>query len=67
MRTLGYRRAAEFIEKGVLIEVVLSHPAGGPHLALRPRPRPGRGRRRLRLLRDRGARQRRDPGARRPP
>lgn len=38
MRTLGYRQAAEFIEKGVLIEVVLSHPAGGPHLALRLAP-----------------------------
>lgn len=37
-RTLGYRRAAEFVEQGVLIEVVLSHPAGGPDLALRLDP-----------------------------
>ncbi|MFI0766237.1 VOC family protein [Streptomyces sp. NPDC021218] len=37
-RTLGYRRAAEFVERGVLTEVVLSHPAGGPDLALRLDP-----------------------------
>ncbi|MFD8863748.1 VOC family protein [Streptomyces sp. NPDC059590] len=37
-RTLGYQRAAEFLEQGVLIEIVLSHPAGGPDLALRLDP-----------------------------
>ncbi len=32
---LGYRVAAEFVEQGTLMGYAMSHPAGGPDLALR--------------------------------
>ncbi|MET0189489.1 MAG: VOC family protein [Pseudonocardia sediminis] len=35
---LGYRVAAEFVEQGVLMGLALSHPNGGPDLALRLDP-----------------------------
>jgi catechol 2,3-dioxygenase-like lactoylglutathione lyase family enzyme len=35
---LGYRLAAEFVEAGVLMGLVLEHPNGGPGLALRLDP-----------------------------
>ncbi len=37
-RTLGYVRAIEFVEKGVLMGIGMDHPRGGPHLALRLDP-----------------------------
>jgi catechol 2,3-dioxygenase-like lactoylglutathione lyase family enzyme len=37
-RVLGYRRAAEFVEDGVLMGVGTVHPAGGPDLAFRLDP-----------------------------
>lgn len=36
--TLGYGLQLEFVEQGVLMGVALSHPAGGPGLALRLDP-----------------------------
>ncbi len=35
---LGYRVTVEFVEKGVLMGVVMAHPNGGPDLALRLDP-----------------------------
>lgn len=37
-RVLGYRRVAEFLERGTLTGLALDHPAGGPHLGLRQDP-----------------------------
>jgi catechol 2,3-dioxygenase-like lactoylglutathione lyase family enzyme len=37
-RTLGYRRAAEFVEGDVLMGIALVHPAGGPELGIRMNP-----------------------------
>jgi catechol 2,3-dioxygenase-like lactoylglutathione lyase family enzyme len=37
-RVLGYRRAAEFVEKGVLMGIGMTHPAGGPDFGLRLDP-----------------------------
>jgi len=37
-RVLGYRRAAEFVEDGVLMGVAMVHPDGGPELAFRLDP-----------------------------
>jgi len=36
--TLGYRRAAEFVEDGVLMGIAMVHTAGGPELAFRLDP-----------------------------
>ncbi len=35
---LGYRRQIEFVEQGVLMGIVMTHPNGGPDLALRVDP-----------------------------
>lgn len=37
-RTLGYQRSIEFVEKGTLMGIGMSHPDGGPHLTLRLDP-----------------------------
>ncbi|MDQ2959599.1 MAG: VOC family protein [Candidatus Dormibacteraeota bacterium] len=37
-RTLGYERAIEFVEQGMLMGVALDHPVGGPQLVLRLDP-----------------------------
>jgi catechol 2,3-dioxygenase-like lactoylglutathione lyase family enzyme len=34
-KVLGYERAAEFVEEGVLMGIAMVHPAGGPELAFR--------------------------------
>ena len=34
-RVLGYHRAAEFVEDGVIMGIAMVHPAGGPELAFR--------------------------------
>ena len=37
-RVLGYQRAAEFVEEGVVMGIAMVHPAGGPELAFRLDP-----------------------------
>jgi catechol 2,3-dioxygenase-like lactoylglutathione lyase family enzyme len=37
-RTLGYEKAMEFVERGVVMGIGMEHPAGGPHLGLRLDP-----------------------------
>ena len=63
---LGYAVMTEFVEEGVRMGVAMTHPNGGPDLALALRSRPSARRGGLRLLLHRRARPRR-PSKRSPP